>query len=88
MKKKVFYAVYTLCFMQMLALAAHAYIDVSSTTYIVQIVAGIVVVLSTVAGVVISSVKKKLKEKVGIDLDKKEDEEELVVYEDDKENKQ
>lgn len=59
---------------------AYAYIDVSATTYIVQIVAGAVVVLGTVAGVAISYVKKKAKEKLGIDLEKKEQEEELVVY--------
>ena len=86
MKKKIAFAFYVICFAQSLSCTASAYIDVSATTYIVQIVAGIVVVLGTVAGVVISSIKKKAKEKLGIDLDKKEQEDDLVVYDDNEKN--
>lgn len=65
---------------QMLSVRAHAYIDVSATTYIIQIIAGIVVAAGAVIGVVISKIKKKAREKFNIDLDKKEKEEDVVVF--------
>lgn len=68
---------------EMMSIRAYAYIDVSATTYIIQIIAGIVVAAGAVIGVVISKIKKKAKEKYNIDLDKKEKEEDVVVYEED-----
>lgn len=56
------------------------YIDVSATTYIVQIIAGVAVAAGVTAGVVISKIKKKAKEKLNIDFDKKEVEEDVVVF--------
>lgn len=73
-----------LFFCEMLSVRAYAYIDVSATTYIIQIVAGAVVALGAVIGVVISRIKKKAKDKFGIDLDNKEKEEEIVVYDENK----
>ncbi len=61
------------------------YIDVSATTYIIQIVASIAVAAGVTAGVVISKIKKKAKEKLNIDLDKKEQEEDVVIYDDNNE---
>ena len=81
---KVIVFIGCLLFVGVISPRAYAYIDVSATTYIVQIIAGAVVVLGTIAGVAISSIKKKAKEKLNIDLDKKEQEEDIVVYDDEK----
>ena len=67
-------------FAEMMTINAYAYIDVSATSYIIQIVAGIVVALGAVIGVVISKIKKKAKDKFGIDLEHKEQEDDVVVY--------
>ena len=82
-KKTLLFIVSFALLVQMLSLRAYAYIDVSATTYLVQIIAGIVVVGGTIAGVAISSFKKKLKDKTGIDLEHKEHEDDIVVYDDD-----
>ena len=58
----------------------YAYVDISATTYIVQIIAGLVVIVGTFIGVGISMFKKKMKEKFNVDLEKKEREEDIVVY--------
>ena len=60
------------------------YIDVSATTYIIQIIAGIAVTAGVVAGVVITKIKKRAKEKLNIDFDKKEVEEDIVVFDEEK----
>lgn len=60
------------------------YIDVSATTYIIQIIAGIAVTAGVIAGVVITKIKKKAKEKLNIDFDKKEVEEDIVVFDEEK----
>ena len=78
--RKIMFVVYCIAFFEMLTPNAFAYIDVSATAYVVQIIAGIVVVAGTIAGVVISSLKKKLKDKTGIDLDHKEVEDDIEIY--------
>ena len=78
--KIIFTIVAMVMFAQMMAINAYAYIDVSATSYIIQIVAGIVVAVGAVIGVVNSRVKKKAKDKFGIDLDHKEHEDDVVVY--------
>lgn len=80
--KRIYTIISVIAIAQMLSLNVYAYIDVSATTYIIQIVAGIVVAAGAVLGVVISKVKKKAKEKFNIDLEKKETEEDIVVYDD------
>lgn len=57
--KIIFTIVAMVMFAQMMAINAYAYIDVSATSYIIQIVAGIVVAVGAVIGVVISKVKKR-----------------------------
>ena len=52
--KIIFTIVAMVMFAQMMAINAYAYIDVSATSYIIQIVAGIVVAVGAVIGVVIS----------------------------------
>ena len=80
--KKIYTLISVIMIAQILSLNVYAYIDVSATTYIIQIVAGIVVAAGAVIGVVISKIKKKAKEKFNIDLEKKETEEDIVVYDD------
>lgn len=85
---KIFHKILTMLMMQqILSVVAYAsYIDVSATTYLIQIVAGVVIAASTVIGIVFTKMKKKAKEKFNIDLDKKETEEELVVYDAEEKN--
>ena len=59
--------------------AAHAYIDPSATTYLIQAIAGIVIAVGSVAVIFWRRAKKKLKDKVGIDFDKNKETEEQVV---------
>ena len=58
---------------------ASAYIDPSATTFLIQAVAGIAIAAGSVAVVFWRRAKKKLKDKVGIDLDKNKETEEAVV---------
>ena len=58
------------CSMLMFGLNANAYIDPSVMTYMIQVVAGIVVAVGGVVGVYIRKTKKKLNEKLGIDENK------------------
>ena len=59
---------------------AHAYIDPSTTTYLIQAIAGIAVAVGSFVLIYWRRAKKKLNEKMGIDLDKnKEKEEEFAV---------
>ena len=58
---------------------ASAYIDPSATTYLIQAIAGIAVAVGSVAVIFWRRAKKKLKDKVGIDLDKNKETEEGVV---------
>ena len=59
--------------------AAHAYIDPSATTYLIQAIAGIVIAVGSVAIIFWRRAKRKLKDKVGIDFDKNKETEEAVV---------
>lgn len=59
--------------------AAHAYIDPSATTYLIQAIAGIVIAVGSVAIIFWRRAKNKLKDKVGIDFDKNKETEESVV---------
>ena len=59
--------------------AAHAYIDPSATTYLIQAIAGIVIAVGSVGIIFWRRAKKKLKDKVGIDFDKNKETEEAVV---------
>ena len=59
--------------------AAHAYIDPSATTYLIQAIAGIVIAVASVGIIFWRRAKKRLKDKVGIDFDKNKETEEAVV---------
>lgn len=73
-----------LCSMLMFGLNANAYIDPSVMTYMIQVVAGIVVAGGAVAGVYIRKAKKKMNEKLGIDENKNKEVEsdEILIDED------
>lgn len=65
----------TVCFvafgsMLMFGLNANAYIDPSVMTYMIQVVAGIVVAVGAVVGVYFRKIKKKVSEKLGVDENK------------------
>ena len=64
-----------------------AYIDPSVMTYVIQVVAGIVVAVGAVVGVYWRKAKKKVQDKLGIDVNaKKEVEEDIVEFTDGKKN--
>ena len=76
------YLYFGACFMLVLQLPAHAYIDPSVATYVVQVVAGIAVAVGAVAGIAWRRAKKKVQEKLGIDENAgKEVEDDIVDYE-------
>ncbi len=58
---------FAICFVFLMAIPVHAYIDPSVATAAVQIVAGIAVVVGTVVGVLWRRAKKKVQQKLGID---------------------
>lgn len=59
---------------------AHAYIDPSTTTYLIQAIAGIAVAVGSFVVIYWRRVKKRLNDKMGINLDKnKEVEDDIVV---------
>ena len=55
------------CAMLLFGLNANAYIDPSVMTYMIQVVAGLVVAVGAVAGVLFRRAKRKIAEKFGID---------------------
>ena len=59
--------------------AAQAYVDPSAVTYLIQVIAGIVIAVGSVGIILWRRAKKKLKDKVGIDFDKNKETEAAVV---------
>ena len=80
---KIFATLYfALCFSLLLVQPANAYIDPSVATYTVQVVAGVLVAVGAVAGILWRKAKKKVQNKLGIDENaKKEVEEDIVEVE-------
>ena len=74
---------FAICFVFLMALPAHAYIDPSVATAVVQIIAGIAVVVGTVVGVAWRRAKKKVQEKLGIDENAGKEKEAEVEFEED-----
>lgn len=63
---------------------AHAYIDPSTTTYLIQAIAGIAVAVGSFVVIYWRRAKKRINDKMGINLDKnKEVEDDIVVNDDD-----
>lgn len=83
MKKLANVGFLALGFMLMLSGYACAYLDPSVMTYTVQIIAGVVVAVGAVAGVLWRRAKKKVQNKLGIDENsKKEVEDDIVEFTD------
>lgn len=70
MKNVAVMAFVGICSMLMFGLNANAYIDPSVMTYMIQVVAGVVVAVGAVVGVYYRKAKKKVSEKLGIDENK------------------
>ena len=74
MKKKILMLAGTaylgFCFMLLLGVNAHAYIDPSVITYVIQAVAGIAIAVGAAAAIYWRKVKKKINTKLGIDENK------------------
>ena len=76
--ERIFFAV---CFMCVFAMPANAYIDPSVATYAVQAIAGVVVAVGAVAGIMLRKLKRMLQDKLGINENaKKEVEPDIEVY--------
>lgn len=83
MKKLVFV---TPLFAVMLMGNASAYLDPSVMTYAIQVVAGVIVAVGAVAGIMWRRAKRKIQSKMGIDENaKKEVESDVVEFTDDTE---
>lgn len=76
------YLYFALCFLFLMAVPVHAYVDPSVVTTAVQVVAGVAVVVGAVVGVVWRRAKKKLQEKLGIDENAGKEVEEDIQFED------
>ena len=86
MKNLLKYLYFVTCFLFLFSTSACAYIDPSVMTYTIQIVAGVAVAIGAVAGIYWRRAKKKVQQKLGIDENaKKEVEEDIVAFDDDKE---
>jgi len=71
--------------MAALLINVSAYLDPSVMTYMIQVVAGVVVAAGAVIGVYWRKAKKKVQDKMGIDENaKKEIEEEVIEFKDGK----
>lgn len=70
MKTVMMFGFVGFCSMLMFGMNANAYIDPSVMTYMIQVVAGIVVAIGAVVGIYFRKAKKKVSEKLGIDENK------------------
>lgn len=82
-KKILVVAALAVCSMMAFGLNASAYIDPSVMTYLIQVIAGVVIAVGAIAGVYIRKAKKKVSEKLGIDENKNKEVEsdEIIVDE-------
>ena len=71
-----------ICFLLLMAVPVHAYVDPSVVTTAVQVIAGVAVVVGAVAGVAWRKAKKKVQKGLGIDENAKKSQEADVVEDD------
>lgn len=87
MKKFLRYVYVMSCVTVALSSNVSAYLDPSVMTYTIQVVAGILVAVGAVVGIAWRRAKKKIQDKLGIDENaKKEVEDDIVEFTDDKED--
>ena len=67
MMMSIFTLYFTLCFLLMFTQTACAYIDPSTTTFLIQAVAGVAVAIGAAVAVYWRKAKKKVAKKLGID---------------------
>ena len=77
--KKLYRIGLAACLAVMLMGTAHAYLDPSVMTYTIQVVAGVVVAVGAVAGIYWRKAKKKVQDKLGIDVNAKKSVEDDVI---------
>ena len=69
------------CLTVILSTAVSAYLDPSVMTYTIQVVAGVIVAVGAVIGIYWRRAKKKVQDKLGIDVNaKKEVEEDVIAF--------
>ena len=87
MKKILRYVYVMSCVTVAMSSNVSAYLDPSVMTYTIQVVAGVLVAVGAVAGIAWRRAKKKIQDKLGIDENaKKEVEDDIVEFTDDKED--
>ena len=81
------YLYFSICFLFLMAMPAYAYVDPSVVTTAVQVIAGVAVVIGTVAGVAWRRAKRALLNKLGKDGNgKKEVEPDVIWFSDDEDD--
>ena len=74
MKKKILglagYAYFGLAFMLLFGVTSKAYVDPSVVTYVIQAVAGVVIVIGAAVGIYWRKAKKKINDTLGVDENK------------------
>ena len=63
----VFFVYAALCSMLLFGITGNAYIDPSVMTYLIQVIAGVVIAVGAVVGIYFRRAKKKVNEKLGLD---------------------
>ena len=87
MKKIITYAFFITGIGTMLMQPAYAYLDPSVTSYLVQVIAGVVIAVGAVAGIYWRKAKKKVADKLGIDENRNKEVEDDVVSIDEEDKK-
>ncbi len=78
---------FALCFLMLFSKTAHAYLDPSTTTYIIQAIAGIAIAVGAFVAVYWRKAKKKVQNALHIDENAKKTMEDEIVVTDDEKNK-
>jgi len=63
MKKLLWFSLNLICFLVIMTSTCYAYIDPATTSYVIQIVAGIIIAGGTTAGILWNKFRRKIKEK-------------------------
>lgn len=77
------YLYFGICFLILMAVPAHAYVDPSMVTATLSVITGIAVAVGAVVGVAWRRAKNKVQEKLGIDANAKKEVEEDIEFEED-----
>ena len=70
---------FIICFLILFSVNAHAYIDPSVMTYVIQIVAGGVIAIGTFFGIYFRRAKRKISNKLGMDEKKEVEDDEIII---------